>query len=403
MAARTQTLTFKRTLSAPSQEVYRAFTNATALREWLCNAAQADPHKGGRIHLWWNSGYYATGEFTALTPGRKVAFTWFGRGEPAPTRVQVSITEKKDRVALTLTHSGVGSGKAWARTIDALERGWNVNLENLQSVLETGHDLRFTLRPLLGISSDAFDAEVAAKLGVPVSQGVRLSSVSEGLAAHEAGLQKNDVVVSIGGKKTTGVDSFIGALQAHRAGDVVKVVFYRGGEKKGVPVKLSARRLPEVPESAGALAEAARKMYAELDAELAACFDGVSEEEAAHRPAPDQWSAKDVLCHLIAGERDGHAWITELIGSQERWTDDWPGNIEVRHAGLLVAFPTAKMLLEEFQRNEIETVAMLVALPTGLVARKGSFWRLAYAVLQTPDHTREHMPQIRAAIASAHR
>ena len=35
MAARTKTLTFKRTLSAPAQEVYRAFTNATALREWL--------------------------------------------------------------------------------------------------------------------------------------------------------------------------------------------------------------------------------------------------------------------------------------------------------------------------------------------------------------------------------
>jgi len=400
MAGKTQTLKFKRTVSAPAKEVYRLFTNSTGLREWLCNAAQADAHKGGRIHLWWNEGYYTTGEYTALAPNKKVAFTWRGRTDPDKTQVQVSLAEKKGKTTLTLTHTA-GTGKAWAKAVEEFTHGWEMFLENLQSVLETGHDLRFTLRPMMGINFDEFNAEIAAQLGVPVSEGIRLSGVVEGMGAHEAGLQKGDVVVSIGGRKTTNWPALAGALQEHRAGDVVKVVFYRGGEKKTLPMKLSARRLPEVPDSAEALADAARKMYAELDAELAQCFAGVTEEAAANRPAPEEWSAKDVLCHLIAGERDSHSWIVDLIGSQERWADDWPGNLQVRHAGPLAAYPTAALLLEELRRNEMETVAMLAALPAEFVARKGSFWRLAYGVIQTPEHTREHAPQIRAAIASA--
>jgi uncharacterized protein YndB with AHSA1/START domain len=39
---KTQTLKFKRTISASPAEVFRAFTHPTALRDWLSNAAQAD-------------------------------------------------------------------------------------------------------------------------------------------------------------------------------------------------------------------------------------------------------------------------------------------------------------------------------------------------------------------------
>ena len=81
--AKTQTLKFKRTLGVSPAAVYRALTNATALREWFCDAALVEPHKGGRLYLGWNQGYYATGEFTKLDPDRKVAFTWLGRGDYA--------------------------------------------------------------------------------------------------------------------------------------------------------------------------------------------------------------------------------------------------------------------------------------------------------------------------------
>ena len=401
MAAKNQTLEFKQAVKAPLAEMYRAFTNSTALREWLCHAAQVEPRKGGRIHLWWNSGYYVTGEFTALVPNKKIAFTWLGRGEPDATSVQVSIAEKRGAAVVTLAHAGIGRGKAWAKAMEEIGDGWQNSLLNLQSVLETGWDLRFTRRPMLGINVGVFDAGVAAKLGAPVSEGILLDGASEEMGAHAAGLKKDDVLVNIGGKKVINWATLTGALARHTAGDEVKVQFYRGGEKQAVTVKLSARRIAEPPATPAELAEAARKMYADIDTQVAAAFEGVSEAEASHKPGPDEWSAKDVLCHLIVGERDNQAWIGDLIGSQERWSDDWAGNITLRHVGILAAFPTVPALLEELKRHEAETVGMLAALPPEFVAHRGSYVKLAYSLLQAPEHVTGHRDQIRDAIASA--
>ena len=47
-------------------------------------------------------------------------------------------------------------------------------------------------------------------------------------------------------------------------------------------------------------------------ATLLALVDGVSEEQAAFRPAPDQWSVADVLRHVIAAE-EGVARIVESL------------------------------------------------------------------------------------------
>lgn len=148
----TRTLKFKQHVHAPASEVYRAFTNSTALREWFCNAAQADPRKAGRLYVWWNNGYHASGEFTTLAPNEKVVFNWHGRSEPGTTRVQVIIAQKDNGAIVTISHAGIGSGKPWAKAIKEFERGWRGSLENLKSVLETGQDLRFIRRPLLGIN-----------------------------------------------------------------------------------------------------------------------------------------------------------------------------------------------------------------------------------------------------------
>ena len=70
-----QTLSFTQQVKAPAEVVYRAFTNATALREWLCDVATVSPHPGGRLYLWWTSGFYTSGSFTQAEEGKKVAFS----------------------------------------------------------------------------------------------------------------------------------------------------------------------------------------------------------------------------------------------------------------------------------------------------------------------------------------
>ena len=107
-----------------------------------------------------------------------------------------------------------------------------------------------------------------------------------------------------------------------------------------------------------------------------------------------------MLCHLVSAERATHDYITQLVGGAEHWIDDWPGNLDVAHAGLLAVFPTPGGLLKELRRNRAETWAMLASLPDDFVARKGSFWRLAYGLVEGRIHDDGHLSQIEAALAA---
>ncbi len=83
-------------------------------------------------------------------------------------------------------------------------------------------------RPVLGIRmTDAPDG------------GARLDAVVPGLAANAAGLQVGDVITAFGGKKVASSGDLSSLIQATKEGDVVEVVYRRGGEEKTVKVKIS--------------------------------------------------------------------------------------------------------------------------------------------------------------------
>ena len=394
------TLTLEQRIEAAPSAVFHAFTNSTALREWLCDAAMVTPRRDGRLHLWWASGYYATGDFTKVVPGERISFTWQGKGEPAPTRVRVALRPDGDGTIVELVHKGVGSGKKWAGAAAAIQRGWETGLDNLRSVLETGHDLRFTRRPMLGILPDALTPEAAARLGVPTDKGILLGGVVEGMGAAGAGLQQGDVIVRIGEAKTRDWAGLQTALSGHQAGDEVEVTYYRGAEKAKAQMTLSARPLDEPPATPAALSAAVAAAGEDFLGRLTAAFEGVEDARARRRPAEKEWSADEVLCHLIASERATHHFIDQLVGAQEPWTDDWTGNPDIAHVGLLAVFPTSGGLLKELRRNRAETWAILAALPDEFVARKGSYWRMAYGLIEGRLHDEEHLAQVKAALAA---
>ena len=213
----TQTLEYRRAIKAPAAEAYRAFTRATPLRDWLCDVSLADARRGGRIYLWWNGGYYAAGEYTTLEDDRHVGFTWQGKDEPGRTQVDVRIDDRGDVTEVTLTHSGIGEGPEWEQAAAAFERGWTSGLENLQSLLETGEDLRYTRRPMLGVLLGDFTGEVARELGAPVKEGIPINSAIPGMAAADAGLQPHDIIVALDGTPVTDYPSLVSALRAANA------------------------------------------------------------------------------------------------------------------------------------------------------------------------------------------
>jgi len=399
--AKTETLEFKRTIGAPASEVYLALTNATALREWFCDASQFEPRKGGRAYFGWHQGYYAAGEVTKVVAGKKVAFTWTGRGEPDTTLVEITLAAKKNASSVRITHTGVRAGKKWKETAANIAHGWVRGLENLQSVLETGRDQRFTLRPMLGVTGlEELSPEIAARLKVPVPHGVRIDGIVAGMGAETAGLQKDDVLIAIGDHPVASRPNLISALQSHRAGDQVSVEYYRGGEKASLILQLSARPVPDVPPTARALAETVGKMYASADAELGDTLRSIGEDEASVSPTPGEWSVNEVLAHLVLGERDGHAWLEKLVVGDEDAYSLADGNSQLRIAATAQVYGSPAALFDELKRNEAETLAMLATLPDDFVNRKRSYWRVANAALQTADHTREHLHQIEAVVAA---
>ena len=394
-------LRFDQLINAPPSQVYNAFTNATALKEWLCDVATVKPQPGGRIYLAWNDGYYSSGEYTGLEEDRNVEFIWFGRGEPGGTRVNVSITETDSGSSITLQHTGFNAGPGWEKTREECNKGWKKGLENLVSVLETGEDLRFVLRPMLGIILNDFNEDIARQINVPVSKGIRIDDTVEGMGARDAGLRSDDVIVEMDGKPTEDFASLNMALNGTRAGDTIEVVFYRAAEKMNTMMELSRRPIPDIPDSTAELAKQVEQRYKDRQVKIESFFEGVTDEEASFKISPPDWSAKEVMAHLIQGERYYQFYISEVVGGQESWADDYGGNVQASIDATLTAYPTIRELIEAFRLSLIETAALLAKLPPEFAQQKASYWRIAYGVLQDPYHDNAHLLQMQESIDAA--
>jgi uncharacterized protein YndB with AHSA1/START domain len=402
MLTQLETLTFEQTVKAEPDEVFRAFTTPSALRDWLCNAAEAEPRKGGRIYLWWNEGYYTAGVFTELARPGSLAFTWRGPDDERASEVRVAISPAHGGTGSTVTvqHSALPATESH-ESIEQTRKIWEAGLENLVSVADTGIDLRFSRRPMFGLSGgDLLNTELAERLGVPVQEGFCLGGLVEGMGAQRAGLQKDDVLVRMGDYDINTFASIGAALQKYRAGDRMPVTFYRGPELRTVEVELSQRALAEVPETPEKLAETARNEYSAVDAELDEIFQGVSDVEAEYRRGPGEWSAKDILAHLIVSERDAQAWITATIEDSDM-PQPFHANVPQRVNAMVAVYPTLGDLLQELKRNEAVTLMMTATMPEEAARHRHLYYQLGQWLTGFAPHHREHFAEIRSLLAEA--
>jgi hypothetical protein len=126
---------------------------------------------------------------------------------------------------------------------------------------------------------------------------------------------------------------------------------------------LSGRPIPELPATLPELAEAVRERHRQLEGELDDFFAGVDEAAAFSKPGPQEWSAAEILAHLIHSERYTHVWIAELADGHEGWHDDWGGNSDAQVAATVRAYPAVTALLDELKRHHVETAAFVENLP----------------------------------------
>lgn len=392
------TVEFHRFVQVAPNLVYRAFTSENGFQEWLCDAVSCQAALRGRVYLFWQEGsYFAAGEYLNLVPNEHVSFSWHGKNEPHGTEVHLHLMPADEGTHITLRHAGIGTGIEWAEAKETFQHGWEVGLENLQSVLETGIDLRIARRPFMGISFAADNnAETAAALGVPVSYGAQISGTVAGTGAESCGLQKDDVIVQMGNVTLQNWGFIPTALAGKQAGDRLPISFYRGPEKHEAELVLSARPMFTPPATATELADQLRQQYPALNEELAAIFAGVSEEQSDYAPHTPDWSAKEVLAHLVLTEIDNQNWVGCEVEDQANagasGNSDCRVKVLAKRAGTVPALLAA---LHQAQNDLAETVAHL---PASFLARKGSYHRLTQGLIFAPNHYQTHFDQIRAIL-----
>ncbi len=389
----------RRVVSAPPEVVWAMLTAPPDLTAWLCNEARCQPRPGGRYELRWPSGYHVLGTVKAAEKPKLLAVAWWGKGEPGETEVTFSLSPRRSRTEVTVTHAGFGRGPKWARAVDEARKGWATALENLQYLAETGLDRRDAQRPLMGINFEVLDAERAAKEGIAVTSGIYLTGLSEDGGAKAAGLRKGDVITAIDGKAIPDFDTLHPILQSHRAGDKIEVAYVRGKEQGTVTVELKPRPIPEIPADLKALVAGLRERNAAAHGEVAAALAGVSEERAERSPKAGEWCAKEILAHLCSTERYTRFWIVQwILGNDPFYGQDNFDNRPEELVPYLVTKPSVAALLARLAQEQDETLAMVGALKPEIVANKARYRRIGQTVWDAVDHTRDHVAQIKAAV-----
>lgn len=103
-------------------------------------------------------------------------------------------------------------------------------------------------RPYIGVGLvemsqvPAYYLQENMKLPEDVKEGVIVGNVSEGSPAAEAGLQQQDVIVSMNGTATTSASELRKILYTEtKIGEEVDITLYRAGKKMNVQIKLTNR------------------------------------------------------------------------------------------------------------------------------------------------------------------
>jgi uncharacterized protein YndB with AHSA1/START domain len=375
-----------RTIQASPEMIWEALTQASGLREWMCDGARTQPRKGGLIQVWWNSGYEARGVFTVCKPPGTLAFTWNSPMEPGETSVKLTLRPVEGGTKVTVIHSGFGTGKKWAGRAQESQEGWTKGLDNLQSMLETGVDLRQMDQPRLGLGWETATDHA----------GAVVTDVIAGGPCEQAGLQKGDVIVRAGRCKIRGEQDLMDAYVTWRAGQRVPLAILHEGKRKTVTVELGRRALPEIPDDPVVVVEQARQAHERALAALRASVMMLTDEQAGLAPANGEWSVKQVLAHLSASERGFQTWVVDVLQGNE--TKGVEGRLPEQFAAVFASAPTVGALLDRFEHDLAESRALVAALTSEHRAHRAHYWQIARTLVSFQFHTKDHLRQVQATV-----
>ena len=143
--------------------------------------------------------------------------------------------------SMKLSSTGTGSGSS--TSVEGM--GFAIPSNEVVSIINQLVANGKVIRPALGISLIDLNnipeeqQQSVLKLPSSVTGGIVVAKINDNSPLKGSGIQKGDVIVSLGGKKVTGLASLREALYSHKLGSTVEIGYYHNGQEKTTKVRLT--------------------------------------------------------------------------------------------------------------------------------------------------------------------
>jgi serine protease Do/serine protease DegQ len=121
--------------------------------------------------------------------------------------------------------------------------GFAVPSELARSIMRQILDFGEVRRGLLGVSIQTIDSESAVALGAEVESGALVSSVEPGSAAEDAGIEVDDIIISINGERIDDSRELRNAIGLKGSGEQVRIELVRDGKTRAVTAELGQQQI----------------------------------------------------------------------------------------------------------------------------------------------------------------
>ena len=137
--------------------------------------------------------------------------------------------------------TGAVVGIATAINFGAENIGFAVPSNTLQGIMTQLRDHGSVRRGYLGVNIDDLDHMEAEAFGLDSTDGALITNVIEDGPSEAAGLEHEDVIIAVDGKKVRSNRELIDRISAHMPGDEVEVTLIRDGKQIKKDIRLGER------------------------------------------------------------------------------------------------------------------------------------------------------------------
>lgn len=107
-----------------------------------------------------------------------------------------------------------------------------------RKVIEDLRDYGMVQRGLLGVFIEPVTAEIAAAMKLPSVEGIRITRITPGSGADDAGLKPDDIILKVENSSTRSISEMQEQVGLHRPGNTLRIEYWRDGTRRSLRVQL---------------------------------------------------------------------------------------------------------------------------------------------------------------------